>query len=141
MSDSPDDPRAGDLDIAMVAAALRADVRDLEAYATVLTGTLGDALPPGAVEVDRSRSVGDRLAGRPGTVTRIRAHLDEVTLELEPVRGRAPRARIVTEVGGVVISRRETTVEEWSQTLAAGLAAQARRSEEARRALARLLGL
>lgn len=137
MPDQPDP----ELDIAMVAAALRADTRDLEAYATILTSTLGDALPPGAVEVERKRSLGDRVAGRPGTVERIRARLDDVTLELEPAPGRAPRARIVTEVGGVVISRRDTSIEEWAQTLAGRLAAQAQRSEAARIALERLLGL
>ncbi|WP_017936385.1 hypothetical protein [Nocardioides sp. Iso805N] len=137
MPDQPDP----EVDIAMVAAALRADTRDLEAYATILTSTLGDALPPGAVEVEWKRSLGDRVAGRRGSVERIRARLDDVTLELEPAPGRAPRARIVTEVGGVVISRRDTSIEEWAQTLAGRLAEQAQRSEAARIALERLLGL
>ena len=134
----PDEP---DIDLDSLAASLRADTRDLETYANVLTANLGDVLPPGVVEVDRKRSLADRLSGREGDVTAIRVHFDGQVLELEPVKGRAPRARVVSEVGGVVISRREVSIDAWAALLARNVAELAEHSEAARLALARLLGM
>ena len=131
----------GDPDVTMLAAALRADARDVATYAAVLAATLEDTLPPGTVEVERKRSMSDRLAGRAGTVVRLRAHLDDAVLELEPAPGGTPRTRVISEVGGVVISRREVRLEEWTRTLAERLAEQARASEASRLAVQRLLGL
>ena len=128
-------------DIAMLAAALRADTSDLNVYANVLTSTLADALPDGMVEVDRTRSLGDRLAGRAGDATSVRLRFGEVTLELARDRAGQLQARELTAVRGVVISRRELTVEDWANRLAEQLAALARRSQAANVALARLLGL
>ena len=51
----------------LVAAAIRADTSDLDAYHRVLSATVSDMLPPGMVEVDRERSMKDRMAGREGT--------------------------------------------------------------------------
>ena len=45
---------------------------DLDVYARVLTTSLAAALPEGIVEVERDRSMGDRLAGRPGIVRSLR---------------------------------------------------------------------
>ena len=50
----------------MVTAALRADSSDIAIYARVLTESLGDALPPNCVTIDRDRSVSDRMKGRAG---------------------------------------------------------------------------
>jgi len=133
-------PNAPEPDVAMLAAALRADTRDLATYAEVLAATLGETLPPGAVELERRRSLANRLRGEQGAVALVRAHVEGAVLELEPVPGQPPRTRIITEVGGVVISRREVSIEEWCHTLAERLAEQARTSEAARIALARLLG-
>src|ERR1700761_2992505 len=41
----------------LVAAALRADSADVAIYARVLASSLGETLPPGAVAVERERSV------------------------------------------------------------------------------------
>src|SRR6478672_385233 len=131
----PDQP---DIDLDSLAASLRADTRDLETYANVLTANLGDILPPGVVEVDRKRSLADRLAGREGAVTAITVHFEGQLLELEPVPGRAPRARVVSEVGGVVISRRDVSIDAWAALLARNVAELAEHSEAARLALARL---
>ncbi|MDQ1747343.1 MAG: hypothetical protein QOD07_1606, partial [Frankiaceae bacterium] len=51
-------------DVDALAAALRADVTDLDVYARVLTSSLEAALPADMVGVDRDRSLADRLAGR-----------------------------------------------------------------------------
>jgi hypothetical protein len=123
-----------------LAAALRADSADLEAYARVLTTSLADALPTGMVAVDRDRSMGDRLAGRPGQVRSLRVSAGEVSLELAGGRGGVPVARVARAVRGVVISSREVAVEEWVRALADLLAARARESAAARASLSRLLG-
>lgn len=128
-------------DVAALAAALRADVGDLDTYAAVLTATLADALPAQMVEVGRERSMRDRLAGRPGTTTAIRVHTGEESLELIRDRRGTPEARVVTEVRGVVIGRRSVAVSEWCELLARHLAARAAESSRARSALGGLLGL
>ena len=66
----------------LVAAALRADTADLDSYHRVLSATVSDMLPVGMVEVDRERSMKDRMAGREGKATSIRIRLGDLTLEL-----------------------------------------------------------
>jgi hypothetical protein len=148
---SPDTPDPGDgalvggdaLDIAgtvdMLAAALRADASDLETYERVLVSTFADALPAGMVEVDRERSLGDRMAGRPGKVVAIRIHLGETTLELRSGRG-GLTGLLSRGVRGVTISRQEVPVAQWTELLAQHLHAQAQQNAAARAALGRLLG-
>jgi len=126
-------------DVEQLAAALRADTSDLDSYHRVLSSSIGDLLPEGMVEVDRQRSMSDRLAGRPGTATAIRLHLGDKTLELVAHHGRLV-ATIAQQVRGVTISRKEVPVSEWVQALAAYLAALATDSAAAREALGRLLG-
>ena len=133
-------PDAGGDDVEMIAAALRADVGDLEVYARVLLSTLGESLPSGSVTVDRDRSLADRLAGRAGAVRAIRVLVGDWDLSLELRRGGIPRASVRRAVRGVVISGREVGVDEWVARLAQVLAEQARESASARAALARLLG-
>ena len=123
----------------MVTAALRADATDVASLARVLTASLADALPAGVVEVERDRSLGDRLAGREGTVVAVRVTAEGRVLSLSAVRSR-PRAEVRQVVRDVVISRREVPVEEWLRLLAAELTAMAERDAAARRALASLLG-
>ncbi|MFZ0171163.1 MAG: hypothetical protein WAL04_05710 [Acidimicrobiales bacterium] len=136
MTDSPD-PQLPDVE--QLAAALRADTSDLDSYHRVLSSSIGDLLPGGLVEVDRERSMGDRVAGRPGTATAIRLHLGDKTLELVARHGRLV-ATIAQEVRGVQISRKEVPVSEWVQALAVYLADMASDSASAREALGRLLG-
>lgn len=128
----------GDL-VEEVAAALRADTADLDAYHRVLASSVGGLLPPAMVEVDFERSVSDRLAGRQGKATSIRLHLGESTLELTSRHGRLA-ATVAKEVRGVTISRQEVPVAEWVRQLASYLAAMAAESAEAREALSKLLG-
>lgn len=122
-----------------VAAALRADTADLDAYHRVLSSTIGDLLPSGMVEVDYERSLGDRMAGRPGKATAIRLLLGESTLELASRHGRLV-ATVAQEVRGVTISRREVSVADWARQLAAYLARAAAESANARQVLGKLLG-
>lgn len=126
-------------EVDLLAAALRADAGDVDTYARVLTETLGQTLPAGMVEVERERSMKDRLAGRPGRATAIRIHGRDRSLELEAGRG-APAARIVREVRGVVIARDPVGLEVWLAALAQEITSAAAGSAAAREALTAFLG-
>jgi hypothetical protein len=121
-----------------VAAALRRDARDVTTYARVLVATLGDALPPGCVEVEHDRSMADRMRGRPGAVRRVAISLGDRTLALT-VDGDAARTEILHEVRGVVLSREEVTAEAWAADLARRVTAYAADNARAAVALRRLV--
>ena len=132
--------RVGDAAVVdLVAAAIRADTADLDAYHRVLSATVSDLLPVGMVEVDRERTMKDRMAGREGRATSIRIRLGDRTLELVTRHG-GMVATVAREVRGVVISRQEISVAEWTQLLAQYLAQLAAESADARLALSKLLG-
>jgi hypothetical protein len=127
------------LSLEEVTAALRADSADVSIYARVLTESLGDALPPGCVEVDRDRSMSDRMRGRPGQVTKITVRLGEKVLTLSVRPGQPPAAEICREVRGVVLSRRPAALQEWLDDLAAELVAQAQQNSRAAEVLRKLV--
>jgi hypothetical protein len=136
---SPTGPSGPAWDMHMMIAALTADHSDVESYTRVLTNTLGDALPTGMVEVDYQRSVGDRVAGRPGRAVAVRVR--GVGRELELRQGkRGVDAEVRTVVRDVVISRKPIGIDEWLKALAEELSKLAERDAAAREALTRLLG-
>ncbi|MGE5289282.1 MAG: hypothetical protein ACM3ML_19210 [Micromonosporaceae bacterium] len=122
----------------MVAAALRADSADVAVYARVLTETLGDSLPSGCVTVERERSMGDRMRGRPGQAQRVTVRLGEKVMTLGILRGR-PAAEICHEVRGVVLSRQQVQLNEWADELARALVNHAGENARAAEALRRLV--
>jgi len=126
-------------DMHMMIAALRADRSDVESYTRVLTSTLGDALPEGMVEVDYQRSMGDRVAGRPGKAIAVRVRGQARELELRQGK-RGVDAEVRTVVRDVVISRKTIGIDEWLGLLAEELSKLAERDAAAREALSRLLG-
>ena len=134
--DAPGSPDGPSLD--MVTAALRADSADLAIYARVLAESLGEALPPDCVTVDRDRSMSDRMRGRPGQVSKITVRLGDRVMTLGVQRG-APVAEVCSEVRGVVLSRQQVPMGVWTQELARALVAQAEQNAEAARALRRLV--
>jgi hypothetical protein len=139
----PADP--GSIDpgsIDLLAAALRADAGDIDTLVRVLTATLGDTLPAGIVDVQRDRSVSDRLSGRDGTAVAVTISTTDTRLHLAhgSRRGGAVTANVQRIVRGVVISRRDVDVDEWLRSLAAVVADLATRNAAAREALGRLLG-
>jgi hypothetical protein len=134
--EGPDGPDGPSLD--MVTAALRADSADLAIYARVLTESLGEALPPDCVTVDRDRSMSDRMRGRPGQVSKITVRLGDRVMTLGVQRG-APVAEVCSEVRGVVLSRQPVPMSVWTQELARALVAQAEQNAEAAQALRRLV--
>lgn len=127
-----------DPDFDQVAAALRRDARDAATYARVLTETLGDALPPGWVAVERDRSLSDRMRGRPGTVRRLVIRLGDRVLSLS-VEGDLARTEIAHEVRGVVLSRDEVSLDAWVEDLARRVTAHAEDNARAAEALRRLV--
>ena len=133
----PRDPASVDL----VASALSAsaDFSDVAMFTRVFTRSFGEVLPPGMVDIDYSRTMGDRLAGRPGTPVALRLSFPERRLELRATHG-WPDAEVQQVVRGVVLSHRQVDVGEWVRTLAGELTGLASRNTAARAALAALLG-
>jgi hypothetical protein len=129
---------APDASIDMLAAALRQDSADLEIYVKVLTESLADALPPGSVAFERKRTMGDRLAGRKGTVERVEVSLDDRRLVLHLAQGR-PQAEVTTVVRGVVLSRKPVALDEWARELATAISERAGSDARARAALQKLV--
>ncbi|MFD7796993.1 hypothetical protein [Streptomyces sp. NPDC059759] len=127
-----------DPDVEQLAAALRRDSADLNLYARVLATTLADSLPPGAVRVERGRSLADRLAGRAGAVTELDIALGDRRLALRTDGGRVT-GEIRHEVRGVVLSRRPVALDEWIHALARSLADAAASDARAREAVERFL--
>ena len=126
------------LSLDMVTAALRADSADVAVYAKVLTQSLGDALPPDCVTVERKQSMGDRMRGRPGEVTRIIVRLGDQQMTLSVQNGR-PVAEICRAVRGVVLSRQTVPLNEWTAALASALVTHAEQNAEAAQALRKLV--
>src|SRR5262249_26796407 len=126
-------------DVQLLAAMLRADQAEVGSYARVLSGALAQALPPGMVEVDYRRGVGDRLAGRPGRAVRLVVHGENRDLELREGRRGGVEAKLRQVVRGVTISRREIGMDDWLRALAEDIANLAARDTAAREALERLL--
>ena len=135
----PDASGTNGMDVELLAAALRQDSADLDIYAKVLSVNLVESLPKGAVQVERKRSMSDRVAGREGTVTSLDVAIGDVRLGLRLDRGRTI-GEICKEVRGVVLSRQQVGLDEWIAALARGLADSAASSARAREALQRYLG-
>jgi hypothetical protein len=125
-------------DLDLVTAALRADSADVAVYARVLTESLGAALPPGCVTIERDRSVSDRMRGRPGTVSRITVRLGEQVMTLAVQAGQTS-AEVCREVRGVVLSRQPVPVHEWAAELARALVGYAEQNARAAEALRKLV--
>jgi hypothetical protein len=130
---------ADGLSLDMVTAALRADSADVAIYARVLTESLGSALPPGCVTIDRARTMSDRMHGRPGEVSKITVRLGEQLLTLGVQPGREPAAEVCREVRGVVLSRQPVGIQQWTSELARALVSHAEQNAQAAQALRRLV--
>jgi hypothetical protein len=128
------DAASPNLDLDLLAAALRADTSDLDAYLEGLAVKLEQAVP-GRVRVDRRRA---GLFG-PKAVRSVALDAGDRRLELARSAGGTLEARAAKVSGGIVLKNETLDVEEWVAALGEVLAAEARRSETTRRALERLL--
>ncbi|UOZ10300.1 hypothetical protein [Amycolatopsis sp. WQ 127309] len=129
-----------ELEFHLLVAALRTDRADVESYHRVLSETLGDALPAGMVEVARRKTFADRVAGRDGQVVSVQVTTPDRVLVLSAGKHGGVAAEIRQVVRGVVISRKETAVNDWLAALAQELTTLAEKDAKARDALSRLLG-
>jgi hypothetical protein len=78
--------------------------------------TVPALVPDGSLEVVRARTVGDRLAGRPGRVPAVTRRADQVELTLAaPSDGGPLRPQAAHVVRGVVLSRRSPDLASWLQ--------------------------
>ncbi|HET6504378.1 MAG TPA: hypothetical protein VFG87_26805, partial [Amycolatopsis sp.] len=118
------------MEVHLLAAALRCERSDVESYYRLLSETLGEALPPGVVEVERRA----RLFGRDRTPVALRVRTADRHLELRAARHGGVEAEIHQVVRDVVISRRTIGVDEWLAALAEELTKLAERDTAAREA-------
>jgi len=82
-----------------------------------------DAVSSGALELDRDRSLGDRIAGRPGRIDELRLVAPGETLVLRYSPGPRWVAAAARISGGVIISRRTLNLGEWLTEFAGHIAA------------------
>jgi hypothetical protein len=117
----------------LVAASLRADAADLDAFVEALAVRLEGALP-GQVEVERKGG----LLGANKRVRRIEVTLGDQRFEAEVDRGRVTwRRRSV--VRGIALKTQELDLDAWIDALSRDLVEEGERSERGRQALSRLL--
>ena len=126
---------AGDADFELLAASLRSDTRDLAVFLDALASKLEGALPQ-RTRVFRRRG----LFAQRKQVARIEVELGEERYVLR-LDGGALEAQRAKAVRGVVLKNELLGLEEWVESLARAIAAEARTSEHGRLALERLLGV
>ncbi|HEY4098609.1 MAG TPA: hypothetical protein VGM33_24005 [Baekduia sp.] len=119
-------------DFDLLAAALRADARDVDVFFDVLVGKLAEVLPE-QVEIERG---GFRGRGDPKAVT---VTLGDRRYEAERDRKRVA-CRRRTVVRGIALKTEELDLGAWIDGLSADLVDEAARNERARTALEGLLG-
>ena len=121
------------LDMDLLAASLRADSSDLNAFVESLAAKLEEAMP-GRVRVDRRRS---GMFG-PKSVRSVSVDLGDRRLEVR-TDGGTVQMRCARLSGGIVLKNEALDIDAWLATLSEALAAEAQRSETTRKALERLL--
>ncbi len=120
-------------DVDELAAALRADASDLDAFAESLAVKL-EAILPNRTKVVRRRA---GLMG-PKRVAQIVLNLDDSHLQLDVSGGRWQMRRAKVS-GGIALKHDQLEMDEWLANVSAALANEAARSERARQALGELL--
>lgn len=123
----------GSNDLDLIAASLRSDGGDLDAFVEGLATKLEDALP-GRVLVERWR---ERVLG-PKRVHRIALDAGDRRLELTYKRG-AIETSCSRLSAGIVLKREPLATDAWLAALGDALGEEAKRSEAARAALERLM--
>jgi len=128
------------LDLEVLAAALRKHSDDLSMYAGFLLNVLSTALPGEIVTVRREGKIKARLAGRSEpAVLSVTVELGNQRYDLErPDWGKPPTALIRHASGGVVMSTRTVSIDDWSRAMANELTQLAAHNAAAAAVLARL---
>ncbi len=120
----------------VLASSLRADAGDLKTFMGALASKLEGALPSQTTVARR----GGGLFSGPKRVDRISVDLGEFRYELQMVGARVQPSRSKA-VRGIVLKTEQVPLNEWIDELSRQLTAEAERSEQARLALERLLGV
>lgn len=123
-------------DFDLVAASLRADTRDLNAFVSVLADKLEDALPS-QTTIQRKRA---GFFSKEMKTEQIHVEIGEWRYDLRLRDGRVQTARGKV-VRGIVLKTEELSLDEWIDALSRDLQEEARRSEAGRIALERLMGV
>ncbi|GAA5177806.1 hypothetical protein GCM10023322_03410 [Rugosimonospora acidiphila] len=127
------------LDLELLAAQLRRHTDDLSLYSGMLLNMLSATLPPDLVQVRREGKWKARMAGREPAVLGISVHVGDRRYELDRTDvGARAVTKVCHESGGVVMSTKSVTAEEWSRSLAEALAAVAGTNAAAVAALQKL---
>jgi hypothetical protein len=127
------------LDLELLAAQLRQQTEDLSLYGGMLLNVLSAALPPDLVQVRREGRLKARLAGREPAILAVTLSLGNLRFELERAEfGARPQTRLSHQSGGIVLSSRAVSADEWCHALAAALADVAGSDSAALAALQRL---
>jgi hypothetical protein len=126
-------PDESALDLDLLAASLRADSSDLDAFVESMATKLEEAVP-GRVRVERRRN---GMFG-PKTVRSLSVDLGDRRLELR-ADGGAVQTRCARLSGGIVLKNEAVEIDAWLTMLSEALATEASRSEATRKALERLL--
>ena len=121
------------LDLALLAASLRADSSDVSTFVESLAAKLEEAMPT-RVRVERGRA---GMFG-PKSVRSLSVDLGDRRLELR-TRSGGVETRCARLSGGIVLKNEGLDIEVWLTMLSEALAAEAQRSEATRKALERLL--
>jgi hypothetical protein len=124
----------GEIDIDLVAASLRAEASDVDAFVENLATKLEETIP-GGVTVQRVRQ---GMFG-PKLVRKITIDAAGQRLELARGAGDSVETTSCRLSGGIVLKREPLDTEAWLAALGATLAEEAQRSSQTRQALERLL--
>jgi hypothetical protein len=122
-------------DFELLAASLRADARDVDAFVEALGAKLEGALPARTRVVRKSA----RLLSKQKRVTSITVDLGEDRFVLERTRG-VVETRHAHTVRGIVLKSETLELNDWIGSLVRAIARAADTSEHGRLALAQLLG-
>jgi hypothetical protein len=130
-------------DLELLASQLRKHSDDLSLYAGFLLNVLSAALPGEIVTVKREGKIKARLGGRSEpAVLAVSVHLGDRRYHIERSEiGRPLSAMIQHQSGGVVLSTKNVTIDEWSRSMAQELTAVAGSNAAAAEILARLTTL
>lgn len=112
---------------------------EIALLARILATTLAGALPPAMIDVDTRRTLGDRLARRPGVVVGVSIHTPTRTLTFRARAVGDVKATVDHRIHGVTISHQRVTVAHWLDELAMVLDAVAAEDDSTRAALERVL--
>lgn len=118
-----DTPPSSYFDLELLAAQLRKHSDDLSLYAGFLLNVLSAALPGEIVSVKREGKIKARLGGRSEpAVLLVAVNLGDRLYQIERSEyGRPLTATIRHQSGGIVMSTKTVTIDEWSRSMASEL--------------------